>query len=257
MRDDSDKKVKRPPLFWLMTETSRALFELGAFYPYSALSTIKKSGDGHPVLVMPGFMAGDASTAPLRRFLEKLGYTPYGWDIGRNRAKEEYIETLKIRLKRIHTIHNAKASLIGWSLGGVYARQIAKDLPELVRQMIVLGSPFKGLTQPNHARWVYDLITKGDTERRVDERLLKDIPKPAPVPTTSIYTKEDGIVPWQVCLEDEDDLHQNVRVRGSHIGLGVNPAVLNLIADRLSQDTENWKPFEPKNAFENILAYPT
>ena len=253
---NDESRVTRPPLFWLITETGRALFEFSTFYPYKILSNPEKTGDGHPVMTLPGFMATDASTAPMRSYLDKLGYSSYGWGIGRNKAREAYFDILHRRLKSIYATHEKKVSLIGWSLGGVYARQIAKELPHLVRQVIVLGSPFKGLTAPNHARWVYDLITTGKPTHEVNQILLKDIPRPAPVPTTSIYTKEDGIVPWEVCLEEEDEIHQNVRVRGSHIGLGVNPAVMNIISDRLAQDVTEWKPFQPSGVFDNLFAYP-
>ena len=255
--DTVEKEIKRPSLFWLLTETGRALFEFGAFVPYNLISGLHKKGDGHPVLVLPGFMTTDNSTKPLRNHIDKLGYKSYGWGIGRNQAKVEYIEMLLTKVKAIYAANNMKVSVIGWSLGGIYARQIAKMAPELVKQVIVLGSPFGGVEEPNHARWMYDLITKGNTERNVDPVLLEDIPKPAPVPTTAIYSKEDGIVPWEVCIEAEDETHQNVRVRGSHIGLGVNPIVLNVIADRLAQDENDWQPFESGGTIENILAYPS
>ncbi len=257
-KDISDSTIKKPSLWLLATEGHRALFELGTYFPYKLLRNSNKSGDGHPVLVLPGFMATDVSTAPLRSFIKKLGYSPYGWGAGRNYANEEYLEHLIDKVEDIYLTNRAKVSIIGWSLGGVFAREIAKRKPNLIRQIITLGSPFNGITKPNNAMWLYELITDGRGTEDVDTELLKDLPKPAAVPTTAIYSKEDGVVPWETCLEDvEDELHQNIQVRGSHLGLGVNPAVLEVIKDRLMLTEKNWEHFEPSNVIEDKLFYPS
>lgn len=249
--------LKKPSLFWLATEAHRALFEWSTLIPYRFLKK-DQSGDGHPVLVIPGFMATDASTAPLRSFLKKLGYEPYGWGEGRNYANEQYLDDLLEKVEDIFLTHRTKVSLIGWSLGGVFAREIGKRKPNLIRQIITLGSPFSGIKEPNNAMWLYELITGGRGTDDVDSDLLKGLPLPAPLPTTAIYSKEDGVVPWQSCLElEEDDLHQNIQVRGSHLGLGVNPAVLQIIEDRLQYQEANWEHFRPANVIEDKLLYPS
>ncbi len=256
--DNLLKNVKRPSLFWLATEAGRALTEMSVSIPYRSFYKNTEKGDGHPVLVLPGFMASDRSTVPLRKFVEKLGYSAYGWDLGRNDAKVEFLTELMYRVEDIHKKHGEKVSLIGWSLGGVFARQIAKAKPELIRQVITLGSPFRGVSEPNNVAWVYNLITGGKRVRDVAPELLADLPLPAPVPTTAIYSKEDGIVPWKLCMEKtEDDLHQNIQVRGSHLGFGVNPSVLNIIADRLLYRRENWEHFIPRNIVNDLLFYPS
>ncbi len=251
-------EIQKPSLFWLVTEGGRAILEYGTFFPYHFLKRKQKTGDGHIVLVLPGFMASDYSTRPLRKFLEKIGYTPYGWDIGRNYANEHYMDVLLKRVEELYRERIEKISIVGWSLGGVYARQIAKRTPHYVRQIITLGSPFRGINLPNHAAWVYRSITNGKTANDIDPFLLADLPNPAPVPTTAIYTKEDGIVPWQTCMEQqESDIHQNVQVRGSHFGLGVNPTVLEIISDRLQYKEETWVPFQPSTKIEEKLFYPS
>ncbi|MEM8583180.1 MAG: hypothetical protein AAGF87_02865 [Bacteroidota bacterium] len=247
----------RPSLFWLLTECGRAAAELSFFIPYQRFLASRNIGDQHPVLVLPGFMASDRSTAPLRKFLTQTGYTPYGWDLGRNTAKVEFLSPLLDKLEDINRMEGQKVSLIGWSLGGVFARQLAKARPDLVRQVITMGSPFRGVTKPNNIAWLYNLISGGKKVREIDPILIQDIPLPPPVPTTAIYTKEDGIVPWQHCLEDEDEIHQNIQVRGSHTGLGVNPSVLEIIADRLLHKQENWVHFEEQNAIKDLLFYPS
>ncbi len=249
--------IKRPSLLWSLTEGGRAIVELGTYLPYRFLNKIPKTGDGHPVLILPGFMATDFSTVPLRSFIYDLGYKVYGWGEGRNFASIEYLELLLEKIDMLYDKHGMKISLIGWSLGGVYARQLAKERPNKIRQVITMGSPFKGITKPNNAKWMYNIITKGKGTDGIDPELLADIPHPAPVPTTAIYSKQDGVVPWEMCKEDvENKIHQNIEVRGSHLGLGVNPSVLQIIADRLQYAEENWCHFEVDSSFQEMLFYP-
>ena len=252
------EKIDKPSLFWLLTESSRAIFEYGTYFPYHFLKKKQKTGDGHTVLVLPGFMASDYSTRPLRRLLKRIGYTAYGWGIGRNYANENYTDLLIERVEELYKEKNQKISIIGWSLGGVYARQLAKNRPHMVRQIITLGSPFRGISLPNHAAWVYKFISNGKSANDIDPLLLADIPNPAPVPTTAIYSKEDGVVPWQICMEQqESDIHQNVQVRGSHFGLGVNPSVLEIIIDRLQYKEENWVHFSSDTKMKEAMFYPS
>ncbi len=253
-----NNQVKRPSFFWLATEIGRAVTEAGVSLPFRSIYTPKQEGDGHPVFVLPGFMASDFSTGPLRRFVKKLGYEPIPWGLGRNYAKVEYLDDLLDKLEYFYKTHgHRKVSLIGWSLGGIFARQIAKEKPHLIRQIITLGSPFKGVEKPNNAAWMYNRLVKRKRIREAAPELIQEFPKPAPVPTTSIYTKEDGIVPWRLCLEKETHIHQNIQVFGSHLGLGVNPSVLRIIADRLLYTQEDWEPFSAGNFAEELLLYPS
>lgn len=252
------KKIKKPSMFWLVTEIGRAATELGISIPYRKFFHNNYQGDGHPVLVLPGFMASDMSTKPLRKFIKKMGYAAYGWELGRNYAEVRTLNILLDKLEEIYEEHGEAVTLIGWSLGGVYARQIAKGKPDMVRQIITLGSPFRGIGEPNNATWIYNMISSGKRVVDLDSELLTDLPKPAPVPTTAIYTKEDGVVPWEVCMEEEETwMHQNIQVRGSHLGLGVNPSVLNIVADRLLYNQNNWEHFAPESFVEDLFLYPS
>ena len=237
-------ELERPSFLLGLTEGGRAAFELFTYLPYNVIRKVEKTGDGHPVLVLPGFMATDLSTVPLRNHIHELGYKVYGWKQGRNYAKLDYIDLLHDRLDQIYHKYHRQVSIIGWSLGGIYARQIAKESPELVKQIITLGSPFKGVTKANNAKWLYDILTNGKGEAQLDPMIMEDIPRPAPVPTTAIYSKEDGVVPWKACMEIPSEIHQNVQVHGSHLGLGVNVTVMEIIADRLQQDLSDWTPFQ-------------
>ena len=233
----------RPSLFWLATEGQRAFIEFGTHIPYRFMKR-HKSGDGHPVLVLPGFMATDFSTAPLRSFLKRIGYNSYPWQLGRNFAEEKYLYLLISYVEEIYRMHGQNVSLIGWSLGGVFAREIAKRRPEIIRQIITLGSPFGGLTKPNNASWIHNILTGGRGADDVDPNLLENLIQPAPVPTTAVYTKQDGVVSWRVCIEKrESSIHQNIQVTGSHVGLGFNPLVLEIIHDRLQFNQTNWKRY--------------
>ena len=254
---EGKKEVKKPGAFWLATELVRAALEYGSFLPYKYLSSTSVEGDGHPVLVLPGFMSGDMSTRPLREYINSIGYTTYGWGLGRNYGEESDIDRLLDLTDTIYQNHRQKITIIGWSLGGIYARQIAKSRPHLIRQLMTLGSPFTGLTESNHAAWIHKIITSGKGEDIIDPELLADIPKPAPVPTTAIYSKQDGIVPWEYCLEKEETAtHQNIQVYGSHLGLGVNPSVIKIIVDRLQYDQYNWQKFAPQGVLEDMIVYP-
>jgi len=252
-----EKKVDKPGRFWLATEIARAALEFGSFFPYKYLMNTGCEGDGHPVLILPGFMSGDTSTKPLRNYLSSVGYEAYGWGLGRNYGDESDLDRLLYRVDKIYQDNRKTISVIGWSLGGIYARQIAKARPHLIRQVITLGSPFSGITDNNHAAWIHKLITNGKGEDIIDPELLADIPKPAPVPTTAIFSKQDGVVPWEYCVErKETHIHQNIQVYGSHLGLGVNPTVIDIIVDRLQYDASNWQKFEPDSKIKEMIFYP-
>ncbi len=257
-KTEEENIVARPSLFWLLTEGGRAITELGMSIPYRKFFARKDQGDGHPVMTLPGFMASESSTSPIRNYIDQLGYTPYTWNLGRNTAKVKFLKLLVHRIEEIYEIHEEPVSLIGWSLGGVFARQIAKAKPGMVRQVITMGSPFRGIHQPNNVAWVYNLVSGGKRIKDLDPILFENIPLPAPVPTTAIFTKEDGIVPWELCMEEEEtEIHQNIQVRGSHLGLGVNPTVFDIIADRLLYSEEDWEHFRPRNIVKDLLFYPS
>lgn len=252
------KKSTRPSLFLCMTEAGRALTELGISYPYQSLRKPEGDGDGHPVMILPGFMSSKFSTGLLRDFVNKSGYTVFDWGLGRNLGKVEYMDALVASVEKIYARYNQKVSLIGWSLGGVFAREIAKARPDLIRQVITLGSPFQNVSDANNVSWIYTLISGGKSVKDNNKALLNNLPLPASVPTTAIYTKEDGIVPWHACMESkEDELHQNIQVRGSHCGLGINTSVFWIIADRLKHKKEDWAHFKPRNAMTELLFYPS
>lgn len=239
-----------------ITEVFRAYSDFRKSKAFLKAFKKNRQGDGHPVFVIPGFLGSGTSTKLLRKFVDRLGYESHDWGLGRNLGDVEELALLEDKIDAIYQKSQQKISLIGWSLGGVYARELAKSRPNKIRQVITLGSPFGGITKPNNAAWVYTLL-KGKGAESFDPEWIASLPNPAPVPTTALYSKEDGIVPWKVCLEKiEDDLHQNVEIKGAHTALANNASTLLLIADRLKYQAENWKPFEYKGELQEFVDFP-
>jgi pimeloyl-ACP methyl ester carboxylesterase len=240
---------KAPSLFWTMLE-GRAVLELNSFYSLRLLMRALPKGDGHPVITLPGFVASDFSTRPMRGLLKDLGYVTHGWGLGRNLIFNEQREAdMQALLKRVYEEEGRKVSLVGWSLGGVFARELAKTYPEMVRFVITLGSPISG--DPEHSNAAHTLFKS--LNGNVDMERYRTLREAPPVPTTSIYTKTDGIVSWEGSLQDETPLTENIEVPASHIGLGVNPLVMYALADRLRQAEDEWAPFEKKGLKKHLF----
>jgi hypothetical protein len=237
----------RPPLRYTLVE-GRAFIEFGLCLQSLPFLRQTPRGDGHPVLVYPGFMANNSSTSLLRWFLRDLGYKAEGWCLGRNLGHESFMHDLNRQLAREYQKHGQKISLIGWSLGGVYAREVARANPDKVRQVITLGSPFSTGPSGTRVSWIYKLVT-GRTIRDEDVARIRSA---LTVPTTAIYSQTDGIVNWRGCVEEEGAYRENIQVNGSHFGLGHNPLVLLAIADRLAQPADGWQPFQP-SVFQTLL----
>jgi pimeloyl-ACP methyl ester carboxylesterase len=200
------------------------------------------AGDGHRVLVLPGLAANDLTTLPMRTFLKDRGYQPYPWEQGLNLGpREGVLDALRARVRALFEIDRKKISLVGWSLGGVYARELAKEMPEMIRCVITLGSPFAGPPTATNAWWLFEKVSghpEPDAEMQAALRLAP------PVPTTSIYSRTDGIVAWQCSLNPPGALAENIEVHASHIGLGLNPLAMMAIVDRLGQDPKRWRRFD-------------
>ena len=220
----------------------RAPWELGlalASYPFMRNAP---AGDGHPVLVLPGLAAGDVTTYLIRRFLADLGYAACAWEQGRNVGpRPGVLEACVARIRQLHGEHGRSVSLVGWSLGGVYARELAKMLPDQVRVVVTLGAPFTGSPSATNAWWLYQLVS-GD--RQIDAERFAALREAPRVPTTSIFSRSDGVVAWQCSVEQETAMSENIEVHASHIGMGVNPTALYAIADRLAQPEGAWQRFD-------------
>ena len=201
-------------------------------------------GDGHPVLVLPGFTADDGSTRFLREYLRDLGYATHGWRLGRNIGMHREIGgTIGGRLQELFERYGRKLSIVGWSLGGIFAREIAKRAPQRVRQVITLASPFGGEARGHKPGWIHE-AAYGEEIPPETRAWLNSVLAPPPVPTTSIYSRSDGVVDWRACRELPADHTDNVEIIASHCGMGFNPLALYAIADRLAQPEDAWKSFD-------------
>jgi pimeloyl-ACP methyl ester carboxylesterase len=246
----------RPSLPLYLSEPARATADYGLYLATSPLLHALRPGDGHPVLVLPGLMTDDTSTRVLRRTLRGLGYRTHGWRLGRNIGPTRSAVTgMRDRLGSLADRYGRPVTLVGWSLGGIFARDLARRTPDAVRQVITLGSPFRmASTDQSRAHRTFQryshlhveplaLPPEGDRGR-------------LPVPSTSVYSRYDGIVHWQACLQTPSPRAENVAVHASHLGLGHHPAVLYAVADRLAQQEGSWRPFRPPLALRPLFPTP-
>jgi dienelactone hydrolase len=195
-------------------------------------------GDGHPVLVFPGLGVSGVATSDLRRRLQQLGYEVHDWEQGVNLGPSAdhdlMLERLGDHLKQIHEVHRRSVSLLGWSFGGVYARQLAAKYPELVRQVITLATPVAGNSDATHAGWLLNMLSTGVSPMAHASTPRMDAANS--VPCASVYSKTDGIVAWEGCVSTESTIHRNIEVADvSHLGMVHHPEVLRVVADLLTQ----------------------
>ena len=242
---DAEELLGAPGPLLMMLE-ARAPWEYAAMLAATPWLSRLPVGDGHPVIVYPGLGASDITTAPLRSFLQDRGYTPYAWKQGFNFGpRAGVLDGCRAQLDQVASRHRERASLIGWSLGGLYARELAKEQPDHVRCVITLGTPFAGHPRATNAWRFFELVSGQATH---DPALLAGLRQPPPCPTTSIYSKTDGVVAWKCSLNDPAPHTENIEVHASHVGMGMNPLALYAIADRLRQDPQTWRPFDAKGA---------
>lgn len=241
---DSRPEPLRPPLALLGSEPLRAAAE---FLALKARGTVRAPrGDGHPVVIFPGLASDAYPLVPLRNFCRTLGYTAHDWGRGRNIGPRGDIDAWLARLAddvhRLVSRHGGSPTLIGWSLGGIYARELAKMARLGVRQVITIGTPFAGGPTSTHAGWLYQLLNGAPAV--IDPALRLRLRTPPAVPTTSIYSRTDGVVAWQACCHDRPRARlEDIEVSGSHIGMGWNRQVLAIIGNRLAQPADGWRPY--------------
>jgi pimeloyl-ACP methyl ester carboxylesterase len=243
--DIVDPHYLPPPAPWLaLTELQRVVIEAVSLATVRRLLENQPAGDGHPVMVLPGFLGSDGYNASMRRFLTGLGYKVHGWGQGRNLGpRGDVLDKLQARLRFLAQRYGRPVSLVGHSLGGIFARELAREEPTLVRQVISLGSPFgKGRHSGSYPARLFEALNPTE-ELPV---ALDELHWAPPVPTTALYSKGDGIVNWRTAKQNLDFTHgttQNIQVRGSHCGMTLNPTVWYVVADRLRQPLDAWKPF--------------
>jgi pimeloyl-ACP methyl ester carboxylesterase len=244
----------KPPSKLLLLAEIRVVYEFALGVASLPTLATAPRGDGHTVLVLPGFLTSDTSTDFLRTYLRGIGLNAVGWEMGRNLGGLYRMrDMLRAKVRDLARQSGRSISVLGWSLGGVYARDLALALPEAIRGIITLGSPFTGDLRANNVGKLYDRVSG----EHVDEAQVEDVAALAgdlPVPATSIYSRTDGVVSWRTSLVRENARAENIEVHGaSHLGLGFNPAVLWAIADRLAQKEGSFARFGRTGPF--ALAY--
>jgi pimeloyl-ACP methyl ester carboxylesterase len=234
--------VPGPPPKILELLEVRVVSELATAFATLPLLQQAPRGDGHPVLVFPGLIASDASTRLMRAYLTERGYDVYGWGLGRNVGLVPGLETkMRERVQEVHARCGRALSLVGFSLGGLYARSLAAQLPGAVRSVVTIGAPIRGHPKDTNVWQLYELASG----RSVDDlRIRKPRVPPESIPATSIFSRSDGLVAWQACVEASGRRRECVEVMGSHCGLAVNAAALHALADRLAQPEGGWTPFD-------------
>ena len=246
----------RPPGLALLLAEARGIFELNASLLLAPLLLRAPRGDGHPVLTLPGFLASDLSMAPMRRYLAEHGYDTHAWRMGRNTGGVARMRgALRDRLREVFADTGRKVSIVGWSLGGVYARDLALQAPEMVRYVVTLGSPFANDVSATNATRLYEALSG----ERVDQysELASAIAGDLPVPTSAIYSRVDGVVNWRTARLRPSATAENIEVYfASHVGLGVNPAALWAVADRLAQGEGHFHQFRRSGPFAIAYAPP-
>ena len=239
--------VPPPGALLALTEAHRAFAEIITLnLTRSQLFRLAPRGDGHPVMVLPGFLGGDGYNSALRRFLTSLNYAVHGWGLGRNLGpRNGVLEQLRERIVYLTDRYDGPVSLVGHSLGGIFARELAREYPDRVRQVISLGSPFgEGRMTASIPARLFIALNPPE-ELPVDQDLLHEAP---PVPTTAIYSRGDGIVNWQTTVQQNGHTKtQSIQVRGSHCGMTLNPSIWYLVAERLSLPADGWQRFERRS----------
>jgi predicted alpha/beta hydrolase family esterase len=194
-----------------------------------------RRGKARPVIVIPGFLASDTSTWALRRHLADCGFTVYPWELGVNRGPQH--GTLAKFARRVRSIarrHGQPVQLVGWSLGGLLARVAANRLRGQVSRVIALGSPLTG--DPNCSR-LAALVQQMSGRALVDRGVRRLLRESHRVPVTSIFSRSDGVVAWQASAQPQGP-HRCIEVDSSHMGMVVNPAVLDVVAQQLCKPAD-------------------
>ena len=227
--------ILQPPSSSHVMREARGLIELPRLLlRFPALARLPR-GNGEPILILPGYGAGDGSTMILKGYLRLLGYRARGWGLGRNRgAASESLPRLLRRLGNLSRRSKQKVAIIGWSFGGYLARELARERPDLVRLVITLGTPVVGGPK-------YTAAAKSYRKRGIDiEAIAAEVEQRSrladlEIPVVAIYSRHDSIVAWEACIDRLSPNIEHVEIKSTHLGFGFSADVYQIIARRLAQ----------------------
>lgn len=218
----ADLLDSRPPAFPQLLNEARAI----AAWPLRMIKVpaMPATVDGPPVMVIPGFLSSDRSTAVLRSALAQAGFRTHGWHMGMNwGTRTNTLDRLEARLRRVHAKNDAPVTVLGWSLGGIYARELAKRMPDKVARVVTMGAPFSGDMRANHAWKLYELVNDHKVDAPpIDVRLHE---KP-PVPTYALWSRRDGIVAPASARGQAGEVDGDEEFDCTHIGFATDPAAI-------------------------------
>ena len=223
--------IEPPSVFNALLE-GRFVAEGAALLAQLPILTLTSPRGRGPVLVLPGFMADDDSTWLLRRFIDMQGYRAYPWNLGRNRGR--MLDLLPAVQQRVLDVGGGEpVAMVGWSRGGIIAREIARERPDLVRTVCTLGSPVAGgASASNIAFWVARETGISPEQMRVI--MASRQTRPIQTPITAVYSRTDGVVSWQACIDRDNPHVAHVEVWASHVGMGCNAQVFRAVAEALA-----------------------
>jgi pimeloyl-ACP methyl ester carboxylesterase len=227
------RNISPPPSRLLLGEV-RGAFEPARLLLRAPLLATLPRGNGAAVMLLPGYGASESSTAMLQAFLRLLGYSSHHWGLGRNTGNAaRLLPRVYDRVREIAPKPHERVHLVGWSLGGYIARELAREYPSRIRSVITLGSPVIGgpkytTVAARYRRAGHDLDA---IEKLIDARY----DRPLSTPVTAIFSRSDGIVAWEACIDRRSSCVEHVEVKTTHIGLGFCPEVYRIIADRLAR----------------------
>jgi pimeloyl-ACP methyl ester carboxylesterase len=228
-------EILQPPSSSRLMREARGLIELPRLLlRFPSLARLPR-GNGEPILILPGYGAGDGSTMILKGYLRLLGYRARGWGLGRNRgAASESLPRLLRRLGNLSRRSKQKVAIIGWSFGGYLARELARERPDLVRLVITLGTPVVGGPK-------YTAAAKSYRKRGIDiEAIAAEVEQRSrladlEIPVVAIYSRDDSVVAWQACIDRQSPNIEHVEIKSTHLGFGFSADVYKIIAQRLAQ----------------------
>jgi pimeloyl-ACP methyl ester carboxylesterase len=225
----------RAPSSSRVIREARGLLELPRLLLKFPALARQPRGNGEPVLVLPGYGAGDGSTILLKGYLRLLGYRARGWGLGKNHgAASDSLPRLLRRLGNLSRRSKQKVAIIGWSFGGYLARELARERPDLVRLVITLGTPVVG--GPKYTVAAESYRKRGiDIEAIAAEVELRNRIGKLEVPVVAFYSRVDGLVAWQACIDHQTPNIEHVEVKAAHLGFGFSAEVYKVIAQRLTQ----------------------
>jgi hypothetical protein len=231
----SDRDIDPPSRTLQFGELAAGWEYAGCVAQLGRLRQTAPKGSGEPVVVLPGFMADDLSTFLLRTFLSSIGYRVSGWGLGRSIGRMlDFLEPMVERIESKGGESGTPVKLVGWSRGGVLSREIARDRPDLVDQVVTLASPVKGGASATSIRSLVEQQTGLDAEA-LRSLMRQRNERPIDVPITALYSKTDGVVAWQACIDNTNPNVTHHEVRATHTGIGVNADAYRIVAKALAE----------------------